>query len=678
MNGNGKNKIMNNINNAKTITQKTIKEEKEIKTPLYKIFMDDNNSKGKKKFHLMKNKNQDIQLPINLKYKNKYNLFFSYKILEKKYNTTPDMFDNNNLDILILRKKCRYFAEFNEMGYCTSILTEYLRREYSLKEIHARISQYASYYKNYLFFFCKPFFNQYSINKKMVKHMEKVAQIFYNENYADEEKKEESKETKKMPKIFNKEVLNDIENCESFTYVNSEAAMEQIQLINKKLRIKENNINEVKESNKKGENIIFPIEIEQSSIIEDNPRITPSSKNEEFHKKLNNKKKIVFNMENSNESGNDAIKISQSNSINILLKEINKNKKGNLMLNNIKDLNENPFIYRNINGFMSPSNKLNKDLKKPKSIKNMNNKCILIQNGKTTNNINININNLTIGQKLISPNGSFNKIIKNLRELNNINNINNNNINNNILKKTITKFKYKESHNNSLLKMKGKNIKNNKNNTESVPYSNNIQIKNRINKNGLLTLPPKANNLLPNFQQIKKLNPSTLSNKVKKKRNKPNFREGYNTGSTTNIYKNKKLNYYNLSKGENKLGRLTIHGNEKINFKHMVNYNISNKELLSSERTKNKANDIKKPKKTFTSILQVKKENIYFFNFKNQLDSYKSSENGNILSPLNGIKKGITINRAKIKELKLREKQLNMNKILNIIPNDKRSKSTGK
>jgi len=123
------------------------------------------------------------------------------------------------------------------MGYCTPILTEYLKREYSLKEVNTRIPQYASYYKNYLQFFCKPFFINYQINKRMVKHMEKVAQIFYNENYADEdENKEKSKSIKKMPKIFSKDVLTDIENGESFTYVNSEDATEQLNLINKKLK----------------------------------------------------------------------------------------------------------------------------------------------------------------------------------------------------------------------------------------------------------------------------------------------------------------------------------------------------------------------------------------------------------------------------------------------------------
>ena len=90
---------------------------------------------------------------------------------------------------------------------------------------------------------------------------------------------------------------------------------------------------------------------------------------------------------------------------------------------------------------------------KQKSIKNVNNNCILIQNEKTTNNINI--NNLTIGEKIISQNGSFNRIIKNLRELNNINNRNNDKI----LKKTKTKFKYKDSNNNSILNTKKNNKK---------------------------------------------------------------------------------------------------------------------------------------------------------------------------------------------------------------------------
>ena len=702
MNRNAKNHIINDIKKAKTINQRNnTKEDKNMKKPLYKIFMDENYSKNPKKFHLMKNpmlhQNKNTHSHMDSKQTNNFNFIFnlnlelfSYRILEAKYNSNPDLYDKINLDILITRKKCHYLAKFNEMGYCTSILREYLKKQYSLKDVSTRIPQYASYYKNYLLFFCKPCFNDYSLNKRMVRHMEKVAQIFYNENYADEEneeKQEQSQERKKMPKIFNKEVMKDIDNCQSFTYVNSESAMEQIQLINKKLKRNDNYIKENKTNKEKMVNNIFPIEIEQSTIIEDNHKITPIYEKEEFNQKLKNRKKIVFDFDKSNELlENNDIKISQSNSsINLLLKEMDKENKGNLILQNIKELNENPYTFRKINGIISPSNKMNMNIIKTKSIKNVNNNCILIQNGKTTNNINININNLTIGQKVISPNGSLNKIIKNLRELNNINNMNNDNI----LKKTITKFKYKDSNNNSLLNTKEKNAKKNlkniKNHTESAPHGNkiqNIQIKNK-KKNGLLTLPPQTMNVLPNFQNniqnnYTKIIPGTLTNQLKKTRNQSIFRLGHNAGSTTNIYKHKKLNYYNISKDQNKLGRFTIHGSEQINFKNIINSNIKNTGLLSGERTKNTSNSIKKPKKIFTSILQINKGNAQFFHLKNKLDSNKISENGNILSPANTNKKELMFNRMKIKELKLKEKKLNLHKILNLIPSNKRSKSTSK
>ena len=189
--------------------------------------------------------------------------------------------------------------------------------------------------------------------------------------------------------------------------------------------------------------------------------------------------------------------------------------------------------------------------------------------------------------------------------------------------------------------------------------------------------------VLPNFQNniqnnYTKIIPGTLTNQLKKTRNQSIFRLGHNAGSTTNIYKHKKLNYYNISKDQNKLGRFTIHGSEQINFKNIINSNIKNTGLLSGERTKNTSNSIKKPKKIFTSILQINKGNAQFFHLKNKLDSNKISENGNILSPANTNKKELMFNRMKIKELKLKEKKLNLHKILNLIPNNKRSKSTSK
>ena len=361
-------------------------------------------------------------------------------------------------------------------------------------------------------------------------------------------------------------------------------------------------------------------------------------------KKNKNNKKIVFDIEKSNELlDNNNLKESQSiNSINLLIKEMDKNNKGNLILRNIQDSNEKPYTFRKINSIISPSNKHSMNVIKPKSIKNVNNNCILIQNGKTTNNINININNLTIGKKVLSPNASFNRIIKNLKELNNINNMNNDRI----LKKTITKFNYRDSNNNSLLKTKDKNarksIKSIKNNTESAQHENiiqNIQIKTKTKKNELLTLPPQKKNLLPNFQtnftkmKYNKIMPGSITSQAKKTRNQPIFRLGRNYDSTKNLYKNKKIHFYNNSKEPK---RFTINASENQNFKNKINNNLKNQELLSEERVKN--NVIKKPKKIITSIMEINKGN-GFYKIKNKLNSYKNNNNENIIGPINVNKK---------------------------------------
>ena len=161
-------------------------------------------------------------------------------------------------------------------------------------------------------------------------------------------------------------------------------------------------------------------------------------------------------------------------------------------------------------------------------------------------------------------------------------------------------------------------------------------------------------NLLHSFQtnftkNYNKMIPGTLTNQVKKTRNQSIFRFGHNSGSTTCLYK-KKLNYYNLSKDPSKLWRFTIHASDQIIFRNIIKRNNGKKhELLSEARISN--NTIKRPKKIFTSFINVNKGS-QFFNLKNKLDSIKNNNNGNLISPMNANKKELMLNRMKIKELK--------------------------
>ena len=664
--------------NKRNISPSNKKDDKNIKKPLFKIFMDENN---KKKLHLIKNNinnSKDKQYEENRSNNNNKPLnlqLFSFRILEAKYNSTPELYLKKILNILIKKKKSHLLAYFNELYIVNGTLREYLKRFYNYKEVKERIPKYVSYYKNYLTFFCRPFFVNYSLNQKMVKHMEKVAQIFYNDNYADEDKEEEEenkrKKENKYIQIFSKKITQDIENCDICTVVTSEAAMKQIQIINNKINKKiflkakkeknekrKDEINNIKNKNKiennnnNKDNNINPIEIEQLTIIDNDYKITPICFNDEF---MDNKKmKIISELKNKE------IKIPQTtNSINLLIDELDKKENNN---KNIID-------------------------KEKEIINKINNGCIVIQGGKTTNNINININHITIGQKFENDN---NKIINGLASLKN-------NLNNNNNKKIIRKLK------------SNSNIKDKNENNENI-----IQYNKEKQKNSL-TLPPPSKNIISNNtlnKNYKKINPNTINNynikHIKETRNKSLLKNEYNNnGSITSINKYIKIGKGNIS-NEQLFGKATIYTNNSNYLKNIFNFknydtikisknniiNIKNNGILSGERIRSISNMQKRPKKIINYSLHFNGGNIQLLNLKNNFVTNKNSDN--ILN--NHINKGIIdykINNEKIpnikkledfrnnkvlkiKDLNLKGKYLNLQKIINIAPKKSRNRSTGK
>jgi hypothetical protein len=83
---------------------------------------------------------------------------------------------------------------FKEL-HINNYIDEFLKRRYKTKEAKERIPKLSEYYKNYLLFFCKPTFRNLYIHKLMYKYEERKAEVFYKDNYADENSKNE--ETKK-------------------------------------------------------------------------------------------------------------------------------------------------------------------------------------------------------------------------------------------------------------------------------------------------------------------------------------------------------------------------------------------------------------------------------------------------------------------------------------------------
>ena len=640
------------------LSPKNQKGEKIMKQPLFKMFMNDSN----RKLHLLKhnisnskdssfsnqNENSDKK---KIQHKNMHlnSQLFSYKILEAKHNSTPELYLKRTLNILIKRKKCHYVADFNERILSMCQLRDFLKRYYTIEETKERIPKYVSYYKNYLTFFCRPIFVSYITNKKMVRHMEKVAQVFYNENYAEEEKddKEKSKKKEKNIVIFNKKIKKEIEDGDIYTVVTSEAAMKQIQKMNNKVNKKiMDNPNSNNEKNVI-ENNINPIKIDEISIYDNNYKITPI-KGIDGNIEINTNE-IISDLKNKD------IIPQTTNSINLLIEEL-QSKEIKSDSNNIK-----------------PEN--NKEI-----IKNMHNNCIVIKGGKTTNNINININHLTISQKASSKKDDEPNIISN------------ENKNNNPKNKYIKKFKNsntntKERNNNQ----KSTNENKNELNTDKEKEKDKDKDKEKHKtKTFTLTLPPPSHNSLSrtnsvvnkNFNQIF---PKTINNNNNIKQNieikSPSLlKNGYN-GTVTSLHK-----YISFGKGnssQNQIAKKTLYTNYSKTSKASKNINIvytKNVGILSGERTRSISSMKNRQKRIIYSSLHFNGSNLHLLNLKNNIGTSKNSEHRSSSTDKRFVEfkmKKDKIPLIKYKEeesktskkgLKVKAKHLNLQKLLNVFP----------
>ena len=654
------------------LSPKNQKGEKIMKQPLFKMFMNDSN----RKLHLLKhnisnskdssfsnqNENSDKK---KIQHKNMHlnSQLFSYKILEAKHNSTPELYLKRTLNTLIKRKKCHYVADFNERILSMCQLRDFLKRYYTIEETKERIPKYVSYYKNYLTFFCRPIFVSYITNKKMVRHMEKVAQVFYNENYAEEDKddKEKSKKKEKNIVIFNKKIKKEIEDGDIYTVVTSEAAMKQIQKMNNKVNKKiMDNPNSNNEKNVI-ENNINPIKIDEISIYDNNYKITPI-KGIDGNIEINTNE-IISDLKNKD------IIPQTTNSINLLIEEL-QSKEIKSDSNNIK-----------------PEN--NKEI-----IKNMHNNCIVIKGGKTTNNINININHLTISQKASSKKDDEPNIISN------------ENKNNNPKNKYIKKFKNsntntKERNNNQKSTNENKNELNTDKEKEKDKDKDKDKEKHKT-KTFTLTLPPPSHNSLSrtnsvvnkNFNQIF---PKTINNNNNIKQNieikSPSLlKNGYN-GTVTSLHK-----YISFGKGnssQNQIAKKTLYtnySNRLSNIFKNMNYGTSkaskninivytkNVGILSGERTRSISSMKNRQKRIIYSSLHFNGSNLHLLNLKNNIGTSKNSEHRSSSTdkrfaefkmkkdkiPL--IKYKEEESKTSKKGLKVKAKHLNLQKLLNVFP----------
>ena len=560
----------------------------------------------------IKNNSQLNSNKLDIFYKNLS--FFSKNILEAKHNITPEIYFKIILNNLVLKKRSHCLAYINEIAIHTNILTEELKRYYTYEESKTRVPKYVSYYQNYLKFFCKPVFSDYFMNKKMVKHMEKVAQIFYNENYADEEENEneynDGKIIKCNFKVFSKTINNEIDNFANFTNVENNEQSKNKKNKEKNKINKKSDINEIDDDVIKSRNNYI-------DLLEKIYKITPileikRNKIKEKEDKINN---LSYNYD-------EDTKNTEIDSYQKILNEISYKKKNEKSKENI--FKKSSIFPHNISivdyfnslsimlfgkkkkGFMNKNNSLNNKIKK--NDKNINQNKII-------NNININIKHLTIGQKSLNP----------LSDINNL-------CNNWLTKKPIKKIAKSRKHNSMILK--DKSFK--KYNTHFGNLtSKNLENKKRNDSFNILHLPKS---IIGNNSNInKKVLNTNYNSFINNTRNKSKLKNGsigkLNLGCITSMNKNKKNSFikYQISK-------ISLYNN-----------GIQNKNALHNKKLLNKTNQ--------GNSKIIKDSSNKTFNYNNS-NNYKN----NNMSTLTLYKHSLAIISPKLNTKKYTNSQISLNK----------------
>ena len=562
-------------------------------------------SYSSKKISLSSSKENLPNINLNSNQFNIYNKnlpFFSKKILEAKHNITPELYHKIILNNLVLKKRSHCLAYLNEIAINTNIIKEQLKRFYTYEESKTRVPKYVSYYHNYLKFFCKPVFDDYFMNKKMVKHMEKVAQIFYNENYADDD--ENLSKDKKMKcnfKIFSKTINNEIDNFANFTkvYNNEQSENNKIFDINKneQINIKKKEINKINDDINEDE---IKSRNNYIELLENIYKITPIidiKRNKKFEKE-NKSNNLSFNYD-------DDTKKTEIDSYQKILDEMSCEKKIEKSKENKESVFKKSSIFprdssvvdyfnglsimlfgKKKKGFMNKNNSQNNKFKKKDKNINTNNKII--------NNININIKHLTIGQKSLNP----------LSEVNNI-------YNNWLAKKPKKRIAKSRKHNSMILK--DKSFKKYKTHFGNLTTKN-LEQKKRNDSFSIFQIPKAIVGYNSNINNKKVIN-TNINSFVSNTRNKPKLKNGIigklNIGYITCLNKSKKNGYI-----KNQTSKTALYNNA-----------IQNKNILSNKNLLNITNqsNSKIIKDISNKTINYNSNNNKFSNNKSTLALYKNS-----------------------------------------------------
>ena len=556
----------------------------------------------------------------------------AYNNLRNKYNFTADNYNILCINNLLNHKHCQLVSEFKEK-MIVNYITEFLKREYTMKEIKKRIPKFYSYYKHYTIFFGLPFFKNFVFDKILQKNGEKKARIYFKIHYQNGESKNEENE--------------------DLGFTQSESDYEEK---------KEDNCN-LNNNNKRTTNI-FDGTIKETIDNVSLMTTINSIENKTINLKLDNEKIEIFS-ENKADKSNDTTLGEIINYINNKDSNKKKSKKKDTNKKNISFpkylqhlLNQDyKRIYINENNKKKLIDLINKDTNNPKKkIKTSSIKKKFIK--KTNNNI---INNNTLTQRnIIEPKLRINdeKKRKNIMSNKNINSnrVYNNKVNflsleceekshlidsNSIKSPRLGNYGFNQINLNKYNKIRKSNLMNNNNyytNKNKIKISRtfkNIYSSNKINNNKISKFSIKKNKNILDFinsteiQNIKDKEKKIKETKTRNYINQINKMNNYNQNTNINFTKpttNKKVYLSNLS--------YQAINNEKINFHQRIKSNNLENTLSSSKCLITDRNQIyKKPSIQINRKKKLKSEiNDIVHDIKSSINENYNSFNNQKLS----------------------------------------------
>ena len=504
------------------------------------------------------------------------------------------------MENLIFNKNTHLVSTFKDY-MIWDYVEEFLKRYYKNNESHERVPKFASFYKNYLKFFCIPTFKDVFCNEMIHNYSEKKAELFYNENYRNKKEKNSFQEDYGLLEESESDD-DDSDSRTSNTNMNIEKTIfnetvkkkiERYSPINTSMALPESDTKLKPDDS----GLLITSSNETSLVNIMNgmipPPPPPQQKNKKKHETQNKNSKNIKSTKNNNNNNSSNLnnnnkgessssyRMSQKNLISSTLNKFNSKTLETLLNSQLKNRNKNLFHYSDYSKLVQKNNK-----------------------GYSKDNTNTNSNNALLKNNLYNNDrNSKNKIMSYIGIYK---------------KKSIPKSRNENKSPEEIIKSQTQinNGPNNSNNIiNSLKNNNNINI-NQIGNN---------NNLSNRAKNITSINNYNLNYKqsIQKSRN-----QQQSTSINSNTYS--KYSFDNINNIKKKLNINLIKNNNiefilnqlKIHPFCTLKKSATKKTIQSNSNRNNKKEERRNSKKSCNNILSTNNNN--YNNSRNEHNRYSS------------------------------------------------------